>query len=700
MANLSGLAMPILLSAALKSTFVLGAAWLVAFALRGRSAAARHLVWTAAAAALLALPFLSVGLQALPIGRAGAILPVNLGLVFHVTGTAGNNAAAAATALSRGTGKPTAGAPVRGLEWKSDWKTWLMLLWAAGVAFSLARMLAACTAMWRVRRQAAPYPEPDRARALAAALGIRHEVEVLETARGSMPMTFGLLRPAIFMPRDAGSWTGPKRQMVLLHELAHVRRGDVATHLMARVALSLYWWNPLAWTAWREFLKERERAADDLVLNSGAGAAEYAGHLLEVARTMQSPPATAWAAIAMARPSQLEGRLMAILDSRRNRQQPGRLAAAVAALLAIAVVAPVAAVQSQEASPASQPPARANVPVFRGSGAEPVEGAAQSQEEQAMATQVDATIRAANSQKNHEMLEQAASAFEKIRRYGEARKLLEAALAIREQVNGPQSVEYAVGLVHLGDLARKRGGKAADAEADYAKAVAAVGDRAETAYALQYLSMAAYRTHDFDKAMEFAQRARNVSAAGSQMGKAMTWMGQIREKQEGGAADAEALYTGALAQESTNSADAALTMEFYARFLRNQDRTKEAETMESRAAGVRKTLIAAVGGASVGSFPGGVFKVGGGVTAPSLLKKMEPEYSEEARAAKIAGTVLLKIVIQADGRATDFQVLRGMGFGLDEKAVEAVGQWQFKPGMKDGLPVPVQAQIEVNFRLM
>src|SRR6202035_5507755 len=185
-----------------------------------------------------------------------------------------------------------------------------ILLWAAGVAISLARMLAACVAMWRVRRRAAPYPERDRARALAAALGIRHDVEVLETVRGSMPMTFGLIRPAIFMPCDAGSWTGARRQMVLLHELAHVRRGDVATHLMARVALSLYWWNPLAWTAWREFLKERERAADDLVLNSGAGAAEYAGHLLEVARTMQAAPATAWAAIAMARPSQLEGRLM------------------------------------------------------------------------------------------------------------------------------------------------------------------------------------------------------------------------------------------------------------------------------------------------------------------------------------------------------------------------------------------------------
>jgi TonB family protein len=662
MANLSGLAMPILVSAALKSTFVLGAAWLVALALRGRSAAARHLVWTAAAAALLALPFLSVALQALPVGRAGAILPVNLGLVFHATGTAVDGSAVAAMPSSPGTGRPAAGAPARRL----DWKTWLMLLWAAGVAISFARMLVACAALWRLRRQAAPYPEPDRARALAAALGIRHEVEVLETVRGSMPMTFGLLRPAIFMPCDAGSWTGPKRQMVLLHELAHVRRGDVTTHLMARVALSLYWWNPLAWTAWREFLKERERAADDLVLNSGAGAAEYAGHLLEVARTMHAAPATAWAAIAMARPSQLEGRLVAILDSRRNRQQPGRLAAAVAVLLAIAVVAPVAAVQSQE--------------------------------EQAATPDVEATIRAANGQKNHEMLERAASAFEKLRKYSEAATLREAALAIRERVSGPQSLDYAVGLIQLGDLARKRGGKTADAEAYYARAVAAVGDRAETASALLYLSIGAYRTHDLDNAMLYAQRARSVSSAGPQMGKAMTWMAQIREKQEGGAADAEALYTGALSQEDANSADGALTMELYGRFLRGQGRTMEAEGIETRAANARKTLIDAA--TSKRAANGQVYRVGNGTTPPSLLKKLEPEYTEEARVEKIAGTVLLTIVIETDGSASSFQILKGVGFGLDEKAVEAIGRWKFKPGTRDGVPVPVQAQVEVNFRLL
>src|SRR5450432_2871875 len=663
MSDLSGLAMPVLVSAALKSTLVLGAAWLIALALRGRSAAARHLVWTAAAAALLALPLLSISLPSLRLGSGGGLLPANLGLVFRATGTAGVDAVTPPAAAAPGTPTHAAVRAVRPI----DWKIWLMVIWAAGVLFSVAQMLLACAAIGRLRGRAVPSPDRDRVRALAVALGIRHEVDVLQTAAGGMPMTFGLLRPAIFMPTDAETWTGDRRQMVWLHELAHVRRGDVATHLMARLALSLYWWNPLAWTAWREFLKERERAADDLVLSSGAAATEYAGHLLEVARTMQTAQPVAWAAVAMARPSQLEGRLMAILDGGRNRRQPGRLAAVLAATLAVAVVLPLAALQSQDAPALAQE------------------------------AEVAATIRAVIGQKNYQMLDQAAAALEKLRKYDEAQKLREAALTIREQVSGTQSVDYAVGLTNLGDLARQRG-KPADAEAAYSQAVAAVGDRAETAQALMYLSMGAFRTHEFDKAMDYAERARNVARPGAETGKVMTWMGQIREKQEGGDADAESLYTGALSQDPANSPEAALTMEIYARFLRSQERTGEAEVLDARATSVRKALVAAAAVNIRGAAQ--TYRVGNGTTAPRLIRKLEPAYTEEARAAKIAGTVLLQIVIEPNGTATDLQLLKGVGFGLDEKAVEAINQWRFQPGTRNGVPVPVQATIEVNFRLM
>jgi len=96
--------------------------------------------------------------------------------------------------------------------------------------------------------------------------------------------------------------------------------------------------------------------------------------------------------------------------------------------------------------------------------------------------------------------------------------------------------------------------------------------------------------------------------------------------------------------------------------------------------------------------PGAVYRVGAGVTAPVLLFKREPEYTEEARQAKYQGTVLLYIEVDPSGKATNIRVQRSLGLGLDEKAIEAVRQWKFKPGTKDGIPVPVSATIEVNFR--
>jgi TonB family protein len=101
-----------------------------------------------------------------------------------------------------------------------------------------------------------------------------------------------------------------------------------------------------------------------------------------------------------------------------------------------------------------------------------------------------------------------------------------------------------------------------------------------------------------------------------------------------------------------------------------------------------------------GGVGGGVYRVGGGVTAPVLLFKKEPEYSEEARKAKYQGTVLLYIEVDPSGKATNIRVQHSLGLGLDEKAIEAVRQWKFKPGYKDGKPVTVAATIEVNFRLL
>jgi protein TonB len=108
---------------------------------------------------------------------------------------------------------------------------------------------------------------------------------------------------------------------------------------------------------------------------------------------------------------------------------------------------------------------------------------------------------------------------------------------------------------------------------------------------------------------------------------------------------------------------------------------------------------AGIGPGSGGNMGGGVRRIGGGVSAPVVLFAPEPQFSEEARKAKVSGNVLVYLQVDATGKPTHVRVLRGIGLGLDEKAKEAVLQYKFKPAMEDGKPVAVEMNVEVNFQI-
>ncbi len=108
---------------------------------------------------------------------------------------------------------------------------------------------------------------------------------------------------------------------------------------------------------------------------------------------------------------------------------------------------------------------------------------------------------------------------------------------------------------------------------------------------------------------------------------------------------------------------------------------------------------AGVGAGTGGGIGGGVFKVGGGISAPQPVSTPDPEYTEQARLAKTQGTCILWMIVDDQGRPRDIRVVRGLGMGLDAKAIEAVKQWKFQPAMKDGHPVNVQISVEVGFKL-
>ena len=133
-------------------------------------------------------------------------------------------------------------------------------------------------------------------------------------------MTWGLFRPVILVPAGSGSWSEAVKRSVLLHELGHIRRGDCLMLLLGRLACVAYWFHPLAWLAARQLRKTSEQAADDLVLASHVAPPDYAEHLVGIAARMRGLRLFGHVALPMASPSDLEGRVLAILDPRRNHR--------------------------------------------------------------------------------------------------------------------------------------------------------------------------------------------------------------------------------------------------------------------------------------------------------------------------------------------------------------------------------------------
>jgi len=312
------------------------------------------------------------------------------------------------------------------------------------------------------------------------------------------------------------------------------------------------------------------------------------------------------------------------------------------------------------------------------------------QDRTAIPPDIDAAVRVATSQSNYEILEDAAKAAEKQGKYDTARQLLQPALDIRALKAGARSEEYATGLIKLGDLESLRANDKS-AEDFYRRALAILGDKPQSERGLMYLGKAALKNKDYSTAIEYFRRAQIADPR--QAGDAELWTA-IAQKGQGHFEEAESLYKSALLRDEPNSTAAVAAMLVYAKFLRQQNREDDAKEMEARANATQARIAQAPVPAE------GVFRPGAGVSMPKPLTRAEPQYSEDARLAQLAGTVAVSIVIGTDGLAHDLRVIRGLGFGLDEKAVEALGKWTFQPGMKDGQAVPVAATVEVNFRLL
>jgi beta-lactamase regulating signal transducer with metallopeptidase domain len=348
--------MIMLLSVTIKVAVLTLAALVATAMMRQRSAAVRHFVLATALVCSLGVPVVERVVPSWPVPLSFLSSASPSGSSLRLVSTPAESSAAARPVIA----SADSSASVLTVM------TVMTSIWIIGAVVGCGVLLAG---LFRLKALAA-HSEPvssgrwrEAVDEVSRLYELRRHVRILLCQHPTMLATWGVLRPTILLPAGAGDWSSDRVNVVVRHELAHVRRGDWVVALTANVLMAMYWFNPLLWIACRRLRHEGERACDDLVLASGISGAEYATHLVAVARqsAMRHHP---WSpAIAIAHHSMLERRVRAMLNARVNREPLTVFARAttVAALAAVTLSIGIASV-SGETSPAARPDVPLAVP--------------------------------------------------------------------------------------------------------------------------------------------------------------------------------------------------------------------------------------------------------------------------------------------------------------------------------------------------
>jgi TonB family protein len=317
--------------------------------LRHRSAALRHWVLAAAVTVACAMPLLEriVPSGALVLSAPAMLQRMTIEGRDAQRGPSGEHVNEVRSANPHVLpAHKAAGAPVpRALWWG----------WIIGALCNALVVIVGLVRLEWVASHATPIARgewADAAAKIARENDVGRPITLLGGTRPGLLVTWGALGPKILIPSSALGWNAARIDVVLRHEIAHIRRHDWAAQLMSEMLRSLYWFNPLAWIVCRRLRHESERAADDAVLLRGIKASEYAAHLLDLARTMTHERRSWAAAPAMARPSSLERRIRAMLNThvdRRPLSRVARLGCGAAAIMLAAAVASLAFAQAGSA---------------------------------------------------------------------------------------------------------------------------------------------------------------------------------------------------------------------------------------------------------------------------------------------------------------------------------------------------------------
>jgi beta-lactamase regulating signal transducer with metallopeptidase domain len=327
----------VFLGAALKATVLLALVSLAARAWHRASAARLHLLWSVALVSVWVMPIMGWLLPAWPVASLSDTPD-------HIT--------LSARSLLVLQALPEASS----INFSS---ALLFELWGVG---ALCVLLPMILGFWQLSRYATGASIIPAARwdmltkDVVGEFELTDRVRVLRSDTCRMPMSWGIFRPVILIPACTARWPVQQRRDILAHELAHVKRRDALTDLLARFACVVFWFNPLVWMAFNRLRVNRERACDDWVLRTGTRPSMYARHLVDVARIVRRDRSKPLFALPLAEGSQLRVRLEAILNVAQCRARVSTAAVSAVWVIMLCSTVPIATATLRDfvVTPASQ----------------------------------------------------------------------------------------------------------------------------------------------------------------------------------------------------------------------------------------------------------------------------------------------------------------------------------------------------------
>ena len=344
-----------------KVTFLMGAALLLSSKLRPKTPSASHLVYALAFVSALTIPGLTAVLPRSNIFTYnGSFLSQSSMLVDHsspaqvngLTQVPSQTSFDSSTESSQGTGSHL-------VRWETipTWLETLMAIWVIGILVVILRSAIGIGCLTLIRRKHSLPLRSDSLNSLLTQLKMRSgipsrwNVRVCSNPHFSVPMTWGVFRPTIALPSDAETWSDQQFEAVMLHELAHIRRFDFSTQMIAEVACAVYWFHPIVWLGARAMRSDAELATDEAVLRTGLKPSDYASELMMLATKISAKkqPYAYAGALAMNN-SKIEERLYSILKNNENRRAMTTVQALVACTAAVLVVPALAALHGSPTS--------------------------------------------------------------------------------------------------------------------------------------------------------------------------------------------------------------------------------------------------------------------------------------------------------------------------------------------------------------